>query len=254
MTEIDYNRKRSLHSAANDIMSDIKMHTEGMSTALHLTQSESSESFHSSEIIKDVIMLEMILEEFEGNVPEEFRPFQTIVEQRQKMYSETMGSDFYYNRRKSLEAELADQASVPELTEEEQEKIKKAKVQKPRYVKKEAPELPKITLELTGKRIRFYTFELQQMLLKDEKELRAVEPLEARLEKDAPLFSELPEHYTIVCIETNQQIQVDVKGTIEANPFYRDNKEVFFALDNAAHSGKNLFGLQQLYETLKKKS
>ena len=254
MTEVPYNEQRRLLSAAHELMSDIQDHTKSMQTALNLVRSEQSESFHAGEIVNDVIMLEMILEEFQGNVPEQFEPIKRFVEQRQKAYSETMGSDFYFNRRKRLEEELSDVASVPEPTEAEKEYTRKAarmvtrRHDKPERKQKE-PEQPQ--LEHTGKVVRIYSLEAQDQIFNFE-EKKTARPLEARLDPSDALFSELPEHYTIVCVERDQQLQVDTLQTLNANPFYRQDAAVEKAMQAAAVSGKNLFRLQQLYDALKK--
>ena len=108
MTEISYNHRRRLLSAARDLMSDIDRHTKGLQTALSFVNSEKSESFHADEIVDDTIMLEMLLEDFKGDIPEEFEPFQREVTQRKKMYGDLFGDQWYENKRTYLEEELAE--------------------------------------------------------------------------------------------------------------------------------------------------
>jgi hypothetical protein len=259
MTEIPYNDRRRLLSAAKDLMSDIQQHTKSMHTALSLVNSERVESFHADEIMQDTIMLEMILEDFQGDIPEEFESIQTEVEQRKKMYGDIYGDEFYIEKRKDLEEELDEASSVPEATEAEKEYMKKhARRFTPRIYdrtkKKKEPEEPRVELVETGKVVRIYSFEDQEELFEnkwtDDKNAPVVEPLVARLEEGDPLFSELPEHYTIVCLEKDQQIQVDELQTLQSNPFYAQSLEVKITLSNASESGKNMFRLQQLYERL----
>ena len=102
----------------------------------------------------------------------------------------------------------------------------------------------------TGKIIRFYSFEAQQQIYKADKDT-VIKPLEVKLESGDALFSELPEHYTIICIEEDQQIKVDTDGTKTANPFYLNNKPVNNQLEETAESGKTMFRLQQLFERLR---
>ena len=253
MTEMPYNQQRMLLSLARQLKDDIQRHTESMQIALSFVNSERAESFHANEIVEDTIMLEMILEDFKGDIPEEFKPFQKEVSQRRKMYGDLFGDQWYENRRTALEEELAEAASVPEPSEKDLEYMKKEAGRFfPRHGRKEKqkePEKPKITLELTGKIVQIYSLEAQEQLLNFEEDV-AVHPLEAKLEPGDELFYDLPEHYTIICMEKDQQIKVDINETKLTNPFYKNDIKVSIALQNASESGKNLFRLQQLFERL----
>ncbi|MBW3001919.1 hypothetical protein KY338_02020 [Candidatus Woesearchaeota archaeon] len=247
MTEIPYNERRRLLSAAKELMSDIAHHTERMQTALSFVNPEKEESFHADEIVQDTIMLEMILEEFQGNIPEEFAPFEREVNQRRKMYGDLFGDQWYDNRRTVLEEELAEASSVPEATEEEKQWMRRrSKGFSPRREKTSPKRIP---LEQTGKIVRIYSQEAQEQLHYFE-ESKTAHPLEAKLEPDDMLFSELPEHYIIICKEEDQQLKVDFLQTKNANPFYHKNAAVEKALNTAAESGKNMFRLQKLFEKL----
>jgi len=266
MTEMPYNQRRRLLSAAKDLMNDIQRHTESMQTALSFVNSEKSESFHANEIVDDTIMLEMLLEDFKGDIPEEFEPFQKEVAQRRKMYGDLFGDQWYENKRTYLEEELAEAASVPEATEAEKEQMRREpRIRRVPYERKEKkPKKPKVPLIETGKIVRIYSFD-QQQAIKDNPEFdnpefntltsatekNLIHPLEARLERGDVLFDELPEHFTIVCLEEDQQIIIDYTKTMTANPYYQSDKTVFSKLQAASNLGKNMFRLQQLYEKLK---
>ncbi|MBD3304063.1 hypothetical protein GF343_02880 [Candidatus Woesearchaeota archaeon] len=250
MADIPYNERRRLLSAAKELMSDIAQQTKSMQTALSLVDSEKAESFHADEILEDTIMLEMLLENFQGDIPEQFEPFQKQVSQRKKMYGDLFGGQWYENRRTALEEELSEAASVPESTEAEKKWMKKrARGFRSQYKKRESTEPQRAPLEQTGKVVRIYSHEAQEQLYYFE-EQKTAHALEAKLEPDDELFSELPEHYTIICIEEDQQLKVDLTQTRNANPFYHTNKAVEEALNSASESGKNLFRLQQLFERL----
>ncbi|MBW2985855.1 hypothetical protein KY333_00645 [Candidatus Woesearchaeota archaeon] len=252
MTEINYHEKRRLLSIAKELMSDIAQHTKSMQTALSFVNSEKAESFHADEIVQDTIQLEMLLEDFKGDIPEEFEPFQKEVDQRKKMYGDLFGNQWYENRRVDLEAEIAEAASVPEPTEKEKKYMKREArrfLPKVHREKKEKQEPEKPSLEETGKIVHIYSIEAQDQLFNFEED-KTAHPLEAKIEPDDPLFSELPEHYKIICIEEDQQIKVDINQTIKANPFYVKNNKVIAKLDDAAESGKNMFRLQKLFDRL----
>jgi len=261
MTEISYNHRRRLLSAARDLMSDIQRHTESMQTALSFVNSEKSESFHADEIVDDTIMLEMLLEDFKGDIPEEFEPFKREVTQRKKMYGDLFGEQWYENKRTYLEEELSEASSVPEATEAEKEQMRREpRIRRVPYERKEKkPKKSKVPLIETGKIVRIYSFEQQQAIkdipefktLRDATQENLIHPLEARLERGDVLFDELPEHFTIVCLEEDQQIIVSYNKTMAANPYYQDDKTVFSKLQDASDLGKNMFRLQQLYEKLK---
>lgn len=248
----EYPERRRLLSAAKDLMSDIQQHTKSLYAALNLINSESAEKFHADEILQDTIMLEMILEEFRGDVPEEFESFQKVVEQRKKMYGDLFGDQFYERRRTDLEEELSEAASVPEATEAEKEHMRKEARKffpRPGYEKKEKQKEPEKGPEPTGKVVMIYSHEAWDQFFRLEED-KTVQPLEARLEPGDELFSELPEHYTVVCVEEDQQLKVDTLQTINANPYYRLDRKVEARLHEAAESGRNLFRLQQLFDRL----
>lgn len=252
MTETAYNEKRRLLSIAKELMSDIQQHTQSMHAALKYVNSENAESFHADEILQDTIQLEMLLEDFKGSVPEEFEPFQKEVDQRKKSYGDLFGDQWYENRRTALEEEIAEAASVPESTAAEKEYMRReARRFSPRVrrEKKEKQELEKLSLEKTGKIVQIYSIEAQDQLFNFEED-KTAHPLEAKLEPEDSLFSELPEHYKIVCVEEDQQIKVDINQTIKANPFYEKDNKVLASLDDAAESGKNMFRLQKLFDQL----
>gem|GEM_PF-5522904 len=247
---MQYNEQRRLLSAARDLMSDIQHHTQSMQAALSFVNPEKAESFHADEIVQDTIMLEMILEDFKGKVPEEFEPFQREVAQRKKMYGDLFGDQWYENKRTALEEELSEASSVPEPTEAEKEYMRRVG-RRPFPRKRQKPKKPwhRPVLEQTGKIVKIYSQEAQDQFFYFE-ESKTAHALEAKLESDDELFSELPEHYTIICVEEDQQLKVDIAQTESANTFYRNNTSVKETLNSAAESGKNLFRLQQLFERL----